>query len=121
MATKKLSTAKQLKSQLLNFIDDIIEICPDDYQLPIIRAVVCGAVDETEIIESFIKHVLPYQAQIKSRDANFFETNDHIFGPLPQDKVKHFRSLWFSGHFDNQDKQVIWDYFSVFIDLCKRY
>lgn len=113
--------AKQLKDQLINFIDDIMEICPDDYHLPIIRAVVCGAFDAREIADSFVEHVLPFQAQIKARNATFFEKNDHIFGPLPQDKVQHFRNLWFSGHFEEEDKKIIWDYFSVFVDLCKKH
>lgn len=118
---KTSSAARQLKEQLINFIDDITEICPNDYHLPIIRAVVYTSFEANEIADSFVEHVLPFEKHIKARNVDFFEKNDHIFGPLPQDKVEHFRTLWFSGHFDINDKTVIWDYFSVFIDLCKKH
>jgi hypothetical protein len=109
--------ANQLKEQLLNMIDDVIEICPGDYELIFVRGFLDSGVSTDQLMENFIEHVHPWRREIKTKDEAFFRDNDHIFGMLPSSKVKYFKELWFSGHFQPDDKAVFWDYFSVFIDL----
>ena len=54
-------------------------------------------------------------------DERYFEENEHIFGPLPPNKVVHFRELIKNGTFEQDDKDTIWDYFEVFVSLADKY
>lgn len=119
---RKLANLKaDLKQNLVQLTDDVIEICPDDLELIFARTYLMGSVDDTQLANSFVEHVLPWKTQIKDRDEAFFRDNDHIFGALPEHKVQHFKTLWFTNHFNDDDKTVIWQYFDVFVGLAESY
>jgi hypothetical protein len=118
---KKEQLERQLKTQVLNLVDDLIEICPDDYEIVLIKGFLDQMVDEEELMKSFIEHVIPWKNEIQNRDEDFFKNNEHVFGLLPEAKVKHFKNLWVTNFFDNDDKRVIWDYFTVYIKLATQH
>lgn len=67
-----------------------------------------------------IDKILPWKKQIQSRNELFFYKNDHIFGELPEDKVKYFAEV-ITNKISQDDKSVLWDYFDTFIAFAEEY
>lgn len=112
---------EQLKTQVLNLIDDLLTICPDEPDVLLVRLFFSNSISPEYLMDSFIHWVYPWKNHILEKNEDFFIKNDHVFGPLPKDKVKYFKVKIEDGTFDEEDKKVLWDYFEVFIKLIERY
>ena len=111
----------QLHSQVLNLLDDLLCICPNEPDILIVRLYFENQVDPETLMKGFMKWVYPWKDYIVERNEQYFEKNDHMFGPLPPDKVNYFKIKFSDGTFDKDDKQVIWEYFEVFLSLMEKY
>lgn len=116
-----VEVSKKLKKQVVNLLDDFLQIIPEDTDLLMIRIFFETSVNPNTIMEGFIQWVYPWKQQIKDRDEKYFQDNDNMFGPLPLDKVKKIRTMYNDGTFDEEDKEVIWNYFNVFIGLIEKF
>jgi len=112
---------EQLKIQVLNLIDDILIITPNEPDVILIRLFFENQVEPERLMNEFIKWVHPWKDFIKRRDEKFFQDNEHIFGPLPTDKLKYLKKRLNDGTLDPEDKDAIWKYFEVFISLMDKY
>ena len=111
----------QLRDQVLNLIDDLLAVCPNEADILLVRLFFENHVDPKVLMDGFITWVYPWKESIKAHDEKYFEDNEHIFGPLPADKVAHFKTKMKDGTFDEDDKDVIWSYFEVYISLIEQY
>lgn len=111
---------KQLHVQTLNLLDDLITICPNESDIFMVR-LFFEQVDPQVLMDGFIKWVYPWKDYILRHDESYFEKNDHIFGPLPPEKVSHFKIRFKDGTFQKEDKDTIWAYFEVFIRLVEQH
>ena len=111
----------QLRDQVLNLLDDLLTICPNEPDILLVRLFFENQIDPERLMKGFDKWVMPWKVEIKEHNEKFFEKNDHIFGPLPSDKVAHFKEKLKDGTFDEDDKETIWQYFEVFIKLIDQY
>ena len=112
---------QQLCDQVLNLIDDLLSICPNEPDILLVRLYFEHQIDPEALMTGFIKWVLPWKDYISTHNELYFEENDHIFGPLPPDKVEHFKTKMKDGTFDKDDKKTIWMYFEVFISLVEKF
>ena len=110
----------QLHAQSLNLLDDLITICPNEGDILLVR-LFFEQVDPQVLMDGFIKWVYPWKGYILEHNEAYFEENDHIFGPLPADKVAYFKEKYQDGTFQKEDKESIWSYFEVFIKLVEQY
>jgi len=111
----------QLHAQVLNLLDDLLCICPNESDILLVRLYFENQVDPETLMKGFIRWVLPWKDYIVNHDEKYFEENDHIFGPLPSDKVEYFKIKMKDGTFDKDDKEAIWAYFDVFLSLMEQY
>jgi hypothetical protein len=112
--------ANQLKEQMLNLTDDLLEILPNERDVFAAR-LYFEFQPAINLMEGFVKHVIPRRDYIKNRDERYFTENGSIFGSLPQNKVDHFKNMFLSGRIGDDEKQVIWDYFDVFLTLAENF
>lgn len=112
---------QKFKQAIMQFIDELIDIFPQESDLIISRVFFEDQIPIVTIADSFVDHILPYRDQIVKRNDKFFIDDNNIFGTLDFDKVLHFKKLWNSGHLDKEDRDVIWDYFDTFIILIDAY
>ena len=111
----------QLKAQVLNLLEDLLAICPQDSPLLLARLYFENQIVPSALMDGFVKWVLPWREHIKTHNEEFFEKNDHIFGNLPIQKVNHFKTMMTDGTFGADDKKVIWEYFDVFVRLLEKH
>ena len=112
----------RLKEEVIHLIDDLMEILPGETDIMAARMYFEFKSPE-KIMEGFCKYVLPNNTRIMNRDESYFTQNDTIFGDLPKDKVRHFKNLFEPNNpqVTQDDKDVIWQYFEVFVKLAATY
>ena len=80
------------------------------------------ALDPIELMQQFIKSVLPYSDQIERKNEEYF--HKHIlalFQDFPQEKVYSLYNFIRSGDCDADLKDDIWDYLQTIVALIKKY
>ncbi len=112
---------RQLQDQVLNLLDDLLIICPNEPDMLLIRLFFENQIDTEALMRGFNQWVYPWKKYIKDHNEEYFEKNNHIFGPVPSKKIQHFKTKFKDGTFNSEDKKVIWAYFEVFISLVEQY
>lgn len=121
-------TCEQLKNHMLELIDDLkcIFTQPADTSDLNLMKIGLSIMNEVEIMNGVIENFLPYKKQIKERNIAFFkEHKNQIFSGLDQKRVDYFDSRITKspaeGGISSEDKEVIWQYFDVIIQLSEDY
>lgn len=116
---------QDFKEQMKLLLDDLIEVFPQEGDLVVLRVFLVDQLSIQEVMYNFIVHILgKWKEKVKKRDATFFLENDDPFGSMPagaQNKVGHFRRMWLSPNLDKEDRNMIWEYFDVFLRLADQY
>ena len=120
-----MSVKSVFLKQLDNFINELCTIFPkskdislfaDKYNL--IRSVNSGL-----IIDYFTLYIYPHKNKINNKDESFFLEGGG------QDEIKdtsglkfrdNIKTLWIN-EMSDENKEIIWKYFNIFILLCEKY
>lgn len=112
---------ESLKTQVLNLLNDLMEIFPDENDILLTRLFFETQADPQLIMDGFIKWVYPWKEQIFARDEVFFDKAERIFGPIDPSKIIRFKTMWKNGDLSNEEKDFVWRYFEVYIKLIDKY
>ena len=124
MQSNKTELLVLLKNQLINFLDELIDSFPRESDFVIFRIFLSNQIPIEEVMNYIANTLLPLQDMIKTKDDNFFLNNNILFGDFNSDKmrkVNHFKELWQSTEIDKEDRNVIWRWFSSFINIASKY
>jgi len=121
MANNVMKILTDFRTNLVLFLDELIEQFPHEGDLVIVRIFICDQIPITDIMHTFTKKVLPLKDMVKQRNAAFFLENDVLFENLSNTKVSYFKQLWSSNKLDADDRATIWSWFDLFISLAERY
>jgi|APCry1669188879_1035177.scaffolds.fasta_scaffold09741_2 hypothetical protein len=121
MANNVMKILTDFRTNLVLFLDELIEQFPQEGDLVIARIFICDQIPITDIMLTFTKKVLPLKDMVKQRNAAFFLENDVLFENLSNTKVSYFKQLWSSNKLDADDRATIWSWFDLFISLAERY
>ena len=119
--TTKQEICEKLKSQVVQLIRDLMSILPNEENKLMMVFLFFQTCDSQNIMDEFKKWVHPWKVQISDRDMKFFFENDHVFGPLPSKQLEYMRQKLRDGTIDDDNKEILWDYFNVFVKLMDRY
>ena len=114
----------QLKTQLVNFLDELIESFPDEPNFVIFRIFVQDQIEVRTIILYIVQYLCPLESLVKNKDEKFFLNHNILFEGLGQkgmNRVNYFKNIWTSGQLDQDDKDTIWKWFASFIYLGNKY
>ena len=114
----------QLKTQLVEFLDELIELFPNESDFIIFRIFVQDRIPITEIMSYITENLCPLQDMVKRRDEDFILNHNILFEKFDEhktSKVNYFKNMWTSGTLDARDKETIWRWFQVFIYLGNKY
>lgn len=120
----ELELLRQLKEQLVGFLDELIETFPDEPDFVIFRIFVNDRIPITDIMRYIVVNLCPLQEMVKRRDESFFLDHNILFerfSDAESSKVNHFKKLWTSGGLVDKDKEAIWKWFLTFIYLGNKY
>lgn len=119
---KKIRILNEFRTQLINFLDEIIEQFPLETDFVLIRLFLKD-LPATDIIGRFIRDLLPLKNEVDKRNESFFLENTILYtgGQVQTSKIDHIKSLWTSNKLDANDKKVIWDWMDLFMKLADTY
>ena len=112
---------QEFHEHLLRFLDQLIERFPEEPDLVIVRVLFANQIPVEDILRNFVSRLLPHADEIKNHNEKFFLENDEIFGNLKENKVLHFKKLWLSSDLEKADRETIWQWFELFVDIAERY
>jgi len=117
----KLKLMHEFRTQLIRFMDELIEQFPDEGDFVIIRIFIKDQISVYDVIGRFIQELLPLHTIIHARDSKFFLENDILYHSISSNKVNHFKRLWLSKKLDATDREVIWKWMDLFLHIAKNY
>ena len=113
------------KTQMLHFLDELIQIFPHEPSFIIIRIFVNDKITVKDVLGRFMLECLPVSRAVKERNDKFFIYSDFIFEKYAEDvgeeEIQNFRKLWESDVLDEENKIVIWKWLDMFMIISKRY
>lgn len=78
--------------------------------------------DTNQLFNNFILYSCEYWGKIKNKDESFFIDNaKDIFKDLPVDNIDPFKEFFTGNNIEDDDKELIWDYFTSFVKLSIRH
>lgn len=104
-----------------NFLDELHKILPSEKDIVIFKSQigVANMIDESKMLKSFIKYVLPYKQHILDKNEDFFLGDNISIKDDYLSKAIHLTDLWKSKLSDD-NKQVVWKYFQVMVVLSSK-
>lgn len=123
MEEKKLQIMMEFRNQLVTFLDELIEQFPQEGDFVIIRIFIKDQIPVCDVIGRFIRDLLPLREQVKAKNQDFFLQNSILYtgASLANDKVNHFKDLWLSNQLDDNDRDIIWKWMDLFINIAHKY
>ena len=110
------------KDNIILFLDELIEQFPSEANFIMARIFLKDRVSPETIINVFIREVRSLKEDIAKRDEKVFLNNNlSLFNSFDKSTVNHFKVLWKSSSLDDDDKQVIWQWFDTFVYLSEQY
>lgn len=119
----KLQLLNEFRTQLVNFLDELIEQFPLEGDFVLIRMFIKDQIPVTDILGRFNRDLLPLKDEVKSRNETFFLDNTILYtgGKIQNSKIDHFKNLWLSDKLDSSDKETIWDWMDLFMKIGDTY
>lgn len=111
-----------LKVKMLNFMDELIAVLPDEKDFLVMRFFIKDQVPIIDIMEYIVEKLVPLEHFVESRDDRFFLDNQVLFEGLKekQSKANYFKDVWKNSD-DQDNKEMIWKWFAFFINIGKKY
>ncbi len=122
----KIDIVNEFKTQLVNFLDECIELFPQESDFILARLYVSTKSNIIDIVEQFNylinKNGSEFKKMIRLRESEFF-LKHNIFGELlgNNEKASHFKNIWYSHTMDKENKDVIWEWVNLFVTLSEKY
>jgi len=120
---QKIKLLKEFQSQLVGFMDELIEQFPNVSEFVIGRIFIKDQIPAQDLLGRFIRDLLPLKEQIEKRDENFFLQNSLLYtkGNVSSERIDKFKELWMSKDLDKEDREVIWKWMDVFVQVASKY
>lgn len=124
------------KTNMLKFLDSLIELFPEESELIVIRILFDnGSVPIDDAMRKFSSRIVAIPSEgevqqqaskkaaqmIRQKDDQFFLTDGMIFSGIGSDKVIRWKKLWQSKQLDASDREAIWAWMTLFLGLAEMY
>ena len=120
----EIEILNEFKTQLLSFFDELIAQFPKEGDLIICRLFFDNQIPIKSVMDNFIYNINKNDKEllkmIQQRNESFF-LEHNIFTTVEKEKVNHFKKIWCSGHLDDEDKTIIWNWIDAFVYLAEKY
>lgn len=118
---KKLKLIREFRSQLVRFLDELIEQFPKEGDLILIRIFIKDQIPMADVLGRYIRDILPFKKEVDERNEEFFLKHSVLYQNVTSSKVDHFRELWKSDILEEEDRKIIWEWMDVFNIIALNY
>lgn len=114
---------QQFKTQLINFLQALIEMFPEKIELNMLQFMLKEFGKPESIINKFInaleKNNEDHRHKIYSRNDAFLIETD-LFDSITEATVD-FKELWLSDVMDKENKDIVWSWIDMFLSIADKY
>jgi hypothetical protein len=119
------STLSKFNEQLLNFVQEMCELFPEDKKLSTFHCTleIMRKANPREVMNQFKEYVYPFKEKLLARDESFFLNNsfiDNVKNNSSISEMLRMKEIWTSDRLTKNDKECIWNYFRVFLYLIDK-
>jgi hypothetical protein len=113
------------KHKLLTFLDILIEQFPKERDFPLLKlGIKSRMVSVKDTLKEFTTVILPHKHMVLNTDEDFFLTKcgSLLSGTeVTTDELDHFKKIWTSDSLTEDDKENLWKWFKLFLDIAIEY
>jgi len=113
------------KHRLLTFLDILIEQFPKERDFPLLKlGIKTRMVSVKDTLKEFTAGILPHKEMVLNKDEEFFLTKcgSLLSGTeVTTDELDHFKKIWTSDSLTEDDKENLWKWFKLFLDIAIEY
>ena len=117
----RLDILKLFKTNLIKFLDALIEQFPSEGDLAVLRVFLSEQIPIEDVLIVFSNRLLPYKQMIINKDEKFFVEGDDVFKGVSSDTVSYCKNIWLSEKITVEDKEQIWKWFKLVVNLSEKY
>jgi len=117
----KLEIISIFKQHMIQFIDNLIELCPEDSELYMFRILFENQIPIEDAIIKISSKIIPLKDMISQKDEKFFLNGNDVFSGVNQSQVIKWKTIWLKKDLDESDKEALWKWASLFVNLCEMY
>ena len=119
----KIQLLQMFKQNLLAFLDTMMEQFPEENDFRIFK-VLASDLPVEESLKCFSQVILPHSEMVLKKDDDFFLTKcSELLGNfnVNSNKVDHFKKIWMSPKLDSDDRDALWKWFKLFLNIAQQY
>jgi hypothetical protein len=115
------------KDRLEAFLNVLIDQFPKEKDLVMLQLVVRGnVIDSEKALRNFTIIILPHKDMVLNKDEEFFlsKCGSLLSGSLVKvksDTVDHFKRIWLSETLTKEDRENLWRWFKLFLNIAIEY
>jgi len=117
----KDALVKLFKDRLLTFLDILIEQFPKERDFPLLKlGIKSRMVSVKDTLKEFTTVILPHKDMVINKDEEFFlsKCSSLLTGT---EEMDHFKKIWTSETLTEDDKENLWRWFKLFLDIAVEY
>lgn len=109
---------RQIKINLLEFIEDLMIILPEEKDLYMFHIFVENQVPMVDVMAYIVKNIVPLKHRVIERDEDYFKKNATLFEKVGdyESNINRFKMLWDASP-DPENREMVWKYLERFIKL----
>jgi len=119
--TDKSTLATKLKKQLIQFLKELSSQLPREADIILAIIIIENQIPESDIMNYFIEKIIPLKDEILNKNEKFFLENNILFESIENSKVNKFKSIWQSEDITNENREIIWEWFKIFVMITDKY
>jgi hypothetical protein len=119
----KLEILSLFKTKMLQFIDNLVELFPNESDLVVYRLLFESQIPIEHSLSTFRNRVLEptVKDMITNENEKFFLEDNKVFNGANEQKVIKWKQMWTSHTLDSDDKKQIWKWLKFFLGLAEKY
>ena len=121
----KDALVKLFKDRLLTFLDILIEQFPKERDFPLLKlGIKSRMVSVKDTLKEFTTVILPHKDMVINKDEEFFlsKCSSLLTGTeVTTEEMDHFKKIWTSETLTEDDKENLWKWFKLFLDIAIEY
>ena len=116
-----IDVLRLFKDNVIKFLMALIEILPKEGDIILLRVMFETQIPVETAMQIFSSRILPFADMVRNKDERFFLECTDLFAGLQREKVSYFKDLWLSEELTAEDKEQLWKWFRLFLNLAIQY
>ncbi len=121
----KADLVKLFRERLISFLNILIDQFPQERDFPMLKfGINSRMISAKDTLKEFTTVILPHKDMVLNKDEEFFLTKCSTLlkgTEVTAEEMDHFKKIWTSETLTEDDKENLWRWFKLFLDIAIEY